>query len=74
MADGKEIDWVAMGKDVDGDSWSAWIGNEEEFDELIEDEFGRDIIIIEDQDWFNEEITIHAYVPDSDGKVRPGAY
>lgn len=70
----KEIDWVAIGKEKDNSQWSAFIANEEEFEEVIEDELDREIIIIEDQDWLNEDITIHAYVPDDDGVVRPGSY
>ncbi len=70
----KKVDWVAIGKEKDNSQWSAFVANEEEFEEAIEDEFGNEIIIIEDQDWFNEDITIHAYVPDEDGIVRPGSY
>ena len=68
------VDWVIIGKEDDGTQWSCWISDEDELNEAMEDEFGKEVLIIEDQDWFNEEETIHAYVPDEDGVVRPGAY
>ena len=74
IANNKVIDWVIIGKEEDGSQWSAYIDSEEEFDEMIEDEDNNEVIIIENQDWFNENITIHAYVPDADGIVRTGSY
>ncbi len=68
-----KVDWVLMGREEAG-PWSTWVSNEQEVREMLEDERGTDLVILEDQDWFDEAITIHAYVPDEDGTVRPGSY
>ncbi len=70
----KAIDWVAIGKNDDNSQWSAWINNKEDFEEVFEDELGKEIIIIKDKNWFDEKNTFHAYVPDQDGIVRKGSY
>jgi hypothetical protein len=70
----EKIDWVIIGKNNDNTQWSTWINNEEDFEDIIEDEFGKEVIIIKDQNWFNEEETIHAYIPDKYGIVRKGSY
>lgn len=68
------VEWVAIGKNKDGTQWSAFVNDMVDFQEIANDEKGREILIIEDQDWFDEAITIHAYVPDSDGIVRKVPY
>ncbi|MEZ4933807.1 MAG: hypothetical protein R2788_17010 [Saprospiraceae bacterium] len=72
----KPLQWVSIGKpkDVgDLDNW-GFIGDINELQEQLEDAFGRDICILEEPDWFDEELVFHAYVPDKDGIVRLGAY
>ena len=45
-----------------------------ELKEEIEDRIGNQTYIFAEPDWFDDENTIHSYVPDEDGVVRPGAY
>lgn len=73
FANERIVDWVIIGKEGKS-QWSIWIDNEQAFRSAIEDEINNEVIVFKDQDWFNEDITIHTYVPDSDGIVRPGAY
>jgi len=70
----KRVDWLLFIFEKDGEQWSNWITDEEDFKDCIEEEKGSFIVLMEDPDWLNEETTIHAYVPDPDGIVRPGAY
>ena len=68
------VDWVVLGQDEEEGNWCAWVSQEMELEEVLEGEWGKEIIVVEDQDWCDEDITIHACVPDADGLVRPGAY
>lgn len=38
------------------------------------DLYGEKVCIVVDPDWMDDEKAIHAYLPDPDGIVRPGAY
>ncbi|MEM7296983.1 MAG: hypothetical protein AAF391_01820 [Bacteroidota bacterium] len=74
IAESTSVDWVLISREQDGSQLSIWISEEEDLNEMIEDLEGTEVLIIKDQDWFNEDITVHAYVPDEDGIVRPEAY
>ena len=69
----KKIEWLIIGEE-EGEQWSTWIDSLEEFEEYIIPELGNSIYIIDDFNWVDEAITVHAYVPDEDGIVRVGIY
>lgn len=71
----KYSDWVVIFPE-DKDKSEHWYYNEnkEDLEESLRLNLEKYVRIIEDPDWFNKEVIFHAYVPDEDGKVRPGSY
>lgn len=71
----KGSDWIVYIEDFENTDiqWS-WIENKDKLLELLEEDKGKFVTIIEDLDYFDEELILHAYVQDEDGKIRPGAY
>jgi len=71
----KYTDWLIILPEIKIE-WDNWHYDDtrEELKETLELCFGQKIQILEDPEYINEDLTIHAYVPDEDGKIRPGAY
>lgn len=71
----KHTDWIVLFPE-DKDKAGNWCYDEtkEELEESLRLGEGDYVRILEDPDWLNEELIFHAYVPDEDGKVRPGSY
>lgn len=68
-------DWIVYVKDYKSReiNWS-WCENKLDLLELLEEDYGKYVTIIEDLDYFDEELIFHAYKPDEDGEVRIGTY
>lgn len=71
----KYTDWLIIpsGIYIENDNWN-YKDTKEELKETLELCLGQDIQILEDPEFVNEDLIIHAYIPDEDGIVRPGAY
>jgi hypothetical protein len=64
--------WVLIGPDnYEYTADWAYAESKSELQEEIEDRIGN---VIDDPDYIREGSAIDAYIPDSDGTVRPGAY
>jgi hypothetical protein len=67
--------WVLIGPDnYEYTANWAYAESKSELAEELEDRIGNEVCIINEPEYMSEESTIDAYVPDLDGKVRPGAY
>ena len=73
MKGANSVDWVAMFP-VPNDTRWTYENTKEELTEALTAGLGRHVRIFDEPDWFDEDLVIHAYVPDTDGHVRPGAY
>lgn len=53
--------------------WS-FSNSESELNEVLHDNLGQSVKILEEPDWLDDNKVIHGYEPDEDGQIRPGAY
>lgn len=68
-------DWLIIGEDnfEHTANW-AFAENIDELKEELNGRIGNEVYILEEPDWNNDEMSITAYAPCSDGIVRPAAY
>jgi len=71
----KYSDWLTLFPGIK-DKNENWFYDEtkEDLEESFRFNMGSYVRIVEDSLWLNEELIFHAYVPDEDGEIRPGAY
>ena len=67
--------WIILFPEIES-SHGNWYEAEdkEELEEALKTHENNHVCIFEEQDWLDEAILYHAYEPDEDGYVRPGAY
>jgi hypothetical protein len=67
--------WTLIGPD-NFEHTADWadIASETDLRESLEDRAGNSVCIVREPDYNSDESSICAYVPDSDGIVRPSAY
>ena len=67
--------WVLIGPDnYEHTADWAFADSEDELREELEARMGNVVSIVADPNYIDDDVTLGAYVPDSDGCVRPGAY
>jgi len=71
----KYTDWLVIFPGI-ANLNESWFHDEtkEDLEESLSINLGNQVKIFEDPDWLEEEMIYHAYAPDEDGEIRPGAY
>lgn len=77
LKESKNFDWIVMFPEIK-DKWGnidwSFEENKAELEEILRLQIGDYVRILKEPDWLDEEAIFHAYVPDEDGEVIPGAY
>lgn len=67
--------WILIGADnFEYTSDWAYAETVSELNEGLGDRIGNNVCVVDEPDYINTEKFMEAYVPDSDGIVRPGVY
>lgn len=71
----KNDHWILIGPDnFEYTSDWAYAESLSELKEELQGRMGRDVCIVEEPNTIDASQSFTAYIPDADGKVRPGAY
>jgi hypothetical protein len=72
----KSTDWllIFLGQEKQKTNNWAYAGTEIELKEMLHDNLGHYVKILDEPEWLDENKVIHGYEPDEDGQIRPGAY
>lgn len=71
----KYTDWILIStENLSKNNHWYYLEGKRELEEELSSQIGNWVYIIEDPAYLDEKVISHAYVPDLDGKVRPGVY
>jgi hypothetical protein len=69
----ESADWLVILPRQQVKNWT-FANTEEELREVLHDNIGHYVKILEEPDWLDDKKVIHGYEPDEDGQIRPGSY